>query len=393
MSSIGKPLPRSGQYDSVLLVSVILLCIFGVIMVYSSSAILARVASQSDTVYLRSQVARLIFGLGLLFLFMRLPYRVLAGRFAFWALGGSVLLLALLLLPVGLAVVVRGTRRFLNLGLLVVQPAEFARVALVLFLAAWCARVGEERMRSDRRTLVVPLAAIGLVAGLIVLQPNLSSAALVGMLGFVLLWLAGQPVKRLVLVLLPLTGLVAASMRGYQWQRIMDFLRGVPGGDGSGLSYHLKQSLIAAGSGGLLGKGIGQGLQKYHYLPFPHTDSILGVVAEETGFLGVLVLFIVYGIVFARGLRIARHAPDRFSGLLALGLTLSVAVNVFLHSAVVLGVGPATGVPLPFVSHGGSSLLINLTAMGMLLSISRHVRPEAEAVRRSWVPGALSRVS
>ena len=109
--------------------------------------------------------------------------------------------------------------------------------------------------------------------------------------------------------------------------------------------------------------------------------------------MGVLVLFVVYGIVFLRGLRIARHAPDRFSGLLALGLTLSVAVNVFLHSAVVLGVGPATGVPLPFVSHGGSSLLVNLTAMGMLLSISRHVRPEAEAVQRSWVPGALSRVS
>jgi cell division protein FtsW len=392
MNRIGRPLPRSGHYDGVLLVSVVLLCIFGVIMVYSSSAILARAASQSDTVYLRSQVGKLCFGLCLLLLFMRIPYRVLAGRFAVWALLGSCLLLVLLLLPIGLAVVVRGTRRFLNLGLFVVQPAEFARISLVVFLAAWGARVGEERMRDNRRTLVVPLAAIGLVAGLIVLQPNLSSAVLVGMLGFVLLWLAGQPLKRLAVVLVPLVGVGAASLRGYQMQRIVGFLEGLPGG-GSGLSYHLKQSLIAAGSGGLLGKGIGQGLQKYHYLPFPHTDSILGVVAEETGFLGVLVLFVVYGIVFLRGLRIARHAPDRFSGLLALGLTLSVAVNVFLHSAVVLGVGPATGVPLPFISHGGSSLLVNLTAMGMLLSISRHVRPEAESVGRSWVPGALSRVS
>jgi cell division protein FtsW len=393
LNQLGKPLPRSGHYDGVLLVSVVLLCIFGVIMVYSSSAILARAANESDTVYLRAQVGKLIFGLGLLLVFMRLPYRVLAGRFAVWAVLGSILLLGLLLLPLGLAVVVRGTRRFLNLGLFVVQPAEFARISLVVFLSAWGARVGEERMRGDRRTLVVPLVAIGLVAGLIVLQPNLSSAVLVGMLGFVLLWSAGQPWQRLAVVLVPLVGVVAVSLRGYQLRRIVGFLEGLTGGGGSGLSYHLKQSLIAAGSGGLLGKGIGQGLQKYHYLPFPHTDSILGVVAEETGFLGVLVLFVVYGIVFLRGLRIARHAPDRFSGLLALGLTLSVAVNVFLHSAVVLGVGPATGVPLPFISHGGSSLLVHLTAMGMLLSISRHVRPETEAVQRTWVPGALSRVS
>lgn len=393
MNRVGMALPRRGKCDGVLLTSVVLLCIFGVIMVYSSSAILARAANESDTVYLRAQVGKLIAGLGLLGLFMRIPYRVFAGRFAAWAFGGSVLLLVLLLLPTGLAVVVRGTRRFLNLGLLVVQPAEFARLALVLFLAAWGARVGEDRMRNDRRTLVVPLAAIGLVAGLIMLQPNLSSAALAGMLGFVLLWLAGQPLKRIVLVLVPLAGGVAVSLRGYQLQRIIDFLKGLMDGGSSSLSYHVKQSLIAAGSGGLLGKGIGQGLQKYHYLPFPHTDSILGVVAEETGFLGVLVLFTVYGIVFLRGLRIARHAPDRFSGLLALGLTLGVAVNVFLHSAVVLGVGPATGVPLPFVSHGGSSLLVNLTAMGMLLSISRHVRPQAEPVKRSWVPAALSRAS
>ncbi len=392
MSQIGRPLPRSGHYDGMLLASVILISLFGVIMVYSSSAILARTAAQSDTMYLRSQLGKLIVGLGLLLLFMRLPYRVLSGRAAAWALGGSVLLLVLLLLPLGLAVVVRGTRRFLNVGVLAIQPAEFARFALIIFLAAWGAHIGEDRMRQDRRTLVVPLAAIGLVAGLIVLQPNLSSAALVGMLGFALLWLGGQPLKRLALVLVPVVGLAAASLRGYQLQRIMDFLRSLIGGGGE-LSYHLKQSLIAAGSGGLLGKGIGQGLQKYHYLPFPHTDSILGVVAEETGFVGVLLLFVAYGILVLRGLRIARYAPDRFSGLLALGITLSVAVNVVLHSAVVLGVGPATGVPLPFISHGGSSLLVNLIAMGMLLSISRHIRPETEAVHRSRVSGALLRMS
>jgi cell division protein FtsW len=225
---------------------------------------------------------------------------------------------------------------------------------------------------------------LGVLCGLIQLQPNLSSAALLGLLGLTLLWLGGQPLRRLLVLVAPVIPAALLTLRSYQWQRIVNFVQALLGGKEAELPYHLKQSLIAMGSGGFLGKGIGQGLQKYHYLPFPHTDSILGVVGEETGFLGVLVLFAVYGIVILRGLRIARLAPDLFSGLLALGLTLSMAMNVLLHSAVVLGVGPATGVPLPFVSHGGSSLLTNLCAMGILLSISRHVQPEPDLVRRPW---------
>jgi cell division protein FtsW len=320
------------------------------------------------------------------------PYRLLSGRVAWYGLAGATVLLVLLLLPIGLAVVVRGTRRFLNLGVTQVQPAEFARFALVVFLASYASRK-QEWFQESWRSLIVPLAVIGLLCGLIQMQPNLSSAALLGLLGLALLWLGGQPLRRLVLLVLPAIPVVLLSLRGYQMQRFLSFVSALLGGKDAELPYHLKQSLIAMGSGGFLGKGIGQGLQKYHYLPFPHTDSILGVVGEETGFLGVLVLFTVYGIVILRGLRIARLAPDLFPRLLALGLTLSMAMNVLLHSAVVLGVGPATGVPLPFVSHGGSSLLTNLTAMGILLSISRHVQPEPEALRRTWRwPGGLSRV-
>ena len=150
------------------------------------------------------------------------------------------------------------------------------------------------------------------------------------------------------------------------------------------MPWQVKQSLIALGSGGFLGTGIGRGLQKYFYLPFPHTDFILGIVGEETGFLGVLALFALFGIVVLRGLKIARSAPDRFSGLLALGLTLSLAMNFILHAVVVFGLGPVTGVPLPFVSHGGSSLLANLAAVGILLSISRTARAAPSTMPVRW---------
>lgn len=383
MNSARQPLPRRRPVDGVLLTCVLLLCLFGIVMVYSSSAILATAEHQSHTVYLRSQLGKAVVGLILLFICSRLPYRVLAGRAAWYLLGAALLLLLLLLLPVGLAVVVRDTRRFLNLGFMAVQPAEFARLAMILCLASYASRK-QDWFRESWKSLVVPVLIIGSTAGLIVLQPNLSSALLLGLLGFALLWLGGQPLRRLLLCVAPVGVAVALTLRGYQLARITRFLDSIGGDGGTGLSYHLKQSLIAMGSGGLLGKGIGQGLQKYHYLPFPHTDSILGVVGEETGFLGVLVLFTVYGILLWRGLRIARLARDPFAGLVALGLTMSVAMNFLLHSAVVLGLGPATGVPLPFVSHGGSSLLTNLAAMGILLSISRTIEPAPLPAGRTW---------
>lgn len=391
MSSARTQVNRTGQVDGVLLMCLALLCLFGLVMVYSSSAILARAEGQSDTLYLRSQIGKMLAGVGFLILFLRIPPRLLSGRVSWYGLGVAAILLLLLLLPVGLAVEVRGTRRFLDLGILTVQPAEFARLALVVFLASYASRK-QEWFQESWRSLVVPLAVIAVLGGLILRQPNLSSAAFLGMLGLLLLWLGGQPLRRMLLVTLPALGGIAVSLRGYQFQRLETFARALFDGHNAELPHHLKQSLIAMGSGGFLGKGIGQGLQKYHYLPFPHTDSILGVVGEETGFLGVLVLFTVYGIVIRRGLRIARLAPDRFSSLLAMGLTLSMAMNVLVHSAVVLGVGPATGVPLPFVSHGGSSLLTNLSAMGILLAISRQVRPETEPLRRRWgLPGGLLR--
>lgn len=360
-------------------------------MVYSSSAILVHAESLHESAYLRSQVEKVMAGLVLMLMLSRLPVRFLRGRAAWAGLGLAMLLLILLLLPVGLATTVRDTRRFLNLQVIQIQPAEFARLALIVFLAYYATRCGDRDARGWRG-MAVPLLAILTVGGLIKLQPNLSSALLAVLVGFGVLFLAGQSWKRLALVMIPIASVAVLMLKAYQFRRFTWFFDYLRGGD-ENLPYHVWQSLIAVGSGGLFGTGIGKGLQKFHYLPFPHTDSILGILGEEMGFIGVLILFVLYGLVLMRGFRIASRASDRFSSILALGLTLSIAGNLFLHSAVVLGVGPATGVPLPFISHGGSALLANLMAVGLLLAISRQARPGPRPARRAWnVSAAQSRV-
>jgi len=371
---------ETARIDRILLAAVLLLCGIGVLMVYSSSAILASFESSSQTAYLRSQIPKLILGIFSLIVLSRLPYYKLKGRPAIWAIGLAAATLLILLLPLGLTAEGRDTRRFLDLRFIQLQPAEFTRLALVVFVAAFAAR-REKWIESGWKGLIVPIGLTYILAGLILLQPNLSSALLLVFLCFSLLFLAGQPILRLAIAAVPLA-LGGLALRPYQITRVVEFF--FSGGNYESLPYQVKQSLIALGSGGLVGQGLGQGLQKYFYLPFPHTDFILGVVGEEWGFIGVFALFALYGTIVIRGLHIARNAPDLFSQLLASGLTLNLAMNFFLHSVVVLGLGPVTGVPLPFISHGGTSLLVNLMAMGLLLSISRSVVRQPDPFRRTW---------
>lgn len=363
------------RMDSVLLTAVIFLCLLGVLMVYSSSAILATVEASSQTAYVRSFLPKLALGGIALAALSRISHFHFRGRVAWVALALVILGLILVMLP-GLSTGGRGTKRFLDLGPLSAQPAEFARVALVLFLASFVAH-RDRWVESGWKGLRWPLAAVFGTAGLVMVQPNLSSAAMIVILGFALLFLAGQPILRLILAALP--GAVGVLLvQPYQLERVRQFLVHQGGGESS---YQVQQSLIAVGSGGFLGKGLGEGLQKYLYLPFPHTDFILAVIGEELGFIGMLVLFTLFGVIIYRGLRIARLANDPFSQLLAAGITLNLAMNVFLHAFVVLGLGPVTGVPLPFISHGGSSLMVNLAAVGILLSISRSVRARSVPLR------------
>jgi cell division protein FtsW len=369
-------MPESSRVDRVLLWTVVLICLFGLVMVYTSSVIWAQRDHHSETFFLRSQLAKFLLGMVLLFPLSRVSYRRFNGSAARWLAGAAFLGMTLALLP-WFSRMYNGTRR----GLLGLQPAEFARLALVLFLAyfvAKCDKEGERRWRG----LLVPLGLTLAFALLAKLQPNLSSAVLLVCLGVGMLFAAGQSIARLALALVPAGLAVCAALKPYQIDRIRGFLE--HRGGTQNLQWQVEQSLVALGSGGLLGRGLGQGLQKFCYLPYSFSDFILGMVGEETGFLGVLILFTLFAVVLVRGFRIARRCPDTFGQMLALGLTLNLALNFLLHSIVGMGLGPVTGVPLPFVSHGGSSLLANLVAVGLLLSISRSIRPPAEAREPAW---------
>ncbi len=370
---------NTGRIDGVLAGAVILICLFGLVMVYTSSVIWAVRDGHSETFFLRSQFGKFLLGMVLLFPLSRLPYRWFSGTVARWLMVAAFGAMLLTLTP-WFASSFNGTKR----GVFGIQPAEFARIALVLFLAYYASK-SEARSQlepgrpRDWKSLLVPLGVTLGLAVLAKLQPNLSMAVLIVALGVGVLFVSGQPILRLGLCLLPAGLAVVAALKPYQLARIrgfQDHLLGSGAGGSSNLHWQVEQSLIALGSGGVLGKGIGQGLQKFCYLPYSFSDFILGMVGEETGFLGVFILFTLFAVVLVRGFRIARRCPDTFGQVLALGLTLNLALNFFLHSIVGMGLGPVTGVPLPFVSHGGSSLLANLVAIGLLLSISRSIRPE-----------------
>jgi cell division protein FtsW len=348
-----------------ILIAILILCCFGLVMVFSSSAVLGIAEGRSPSFYFESQLAKLMVGLILLVSFWWLDYHWLRRRVIAWiALGLGLLSLAMIVLGIGVAQGVRASRWLSILGM-TIQPSEFARVGLVVFLAFYLS--SKEGLLSARRLFLVPAAAILATAGLVALQPNLSMALFILVLSVGVLYLAGLSLRWLALGTIPPGLLALIFLRPYQRERILGFV----GLAGRAASYQVDQSIAAVGSGGIFGLGLGNGLQKYFFLPFPHTDFILGIVGEETGLVGITLLFAVYLLLIFSGLAAARRAPDRFGHLLAAGLTWNLAINVLVHGAVNLGMGPVTGVPLPFLSCGGSSLMANLLAMGMLLSVAR----------------------
>ncbi len=349
--------------------SVLGLCAFGLVMVYSAGSVwgLAR-ANASSAHYLIQQLPKLGIGLVLLAVFSFIDYRRLGERRAFGAM--------LFVLGALLMLVILGKFRWFRVAGMTVQPSEFARVALVVYLASALAR-GEEAEQMQPRDLILPALIAAGAAGLVVLQPSLSMGVLLFAVAACIFYLAGVRKRYIVLATGVLAALALLTMRAYQWSRISDIL----GGGTAESSWQRLQSITAVGSGGLWGLGLGNGLQKYFFLPFPHTDFILGIVGEETGLLGATVLLLGYAILIYAGISVARRTTDPFGSLLAAGITLNLALNIVVHGVVNLGLGPVTGVPLPFMSAGGSSLIANLLAMGILISVARR---SVRARMRDW---------
>ncbi len=367
---------HKNSYDIVLLLITFALMGIGLVMLYSSSSIIAQQRFGDSMHFVKKQILFVLLGLAVLIVSKNLPY-VLYRRFVYAILGISLLSLIIVLLPqVGHRV--GGARRWLRFGPISMQPAEFAKLALIIYISYSLAKK-KERVREFSVGYVPHLAVSALFIGLIVMQPDLGTAVTFAVLAFFLLFAAGVRLRYLMatgLVLIPLLAL-AIARKGYRWERLLAFLN--PWRDPSDTSFQLLHSLLALGSGGPLGVGLGFGRQKLFYLPEPHTDFILAVIGEETGLVGVSIVLLLYASLIYKGVKISLTAPDRFGTYLAFGLTLTIGLQALINSAVVMGLLPTKGLPLPLISYGGSSLLTNLAAIGILMNISSYAKEQSQA--------------
>jgi len=369
--------------DRWLIVLPLALTAVGVVMVYSSSAILGITRYQDPNYFLSKQLFRTLLGVVVMIAAARVDLRRLEAL--------APVLMALGVGLLGLVVVAghmsNGATRWLRLGFLTLQPTDVGRLSAVIFLAWWLKRRPPGEL-GFTRGLLPPLAMVGGLAGLILLQPNLSSAGLLGLSGFLLVYLAGARLPHLAVpIALGALGVaVALQTHPYMMGRFATYTRFLFTGDldNRGAGWQLDQSLIAIGSGGWFGRGLGGGLQKYLFLPEAHTDFIFSILAEELGFLGASGLLVLIALLVWRGMRTAARARDPFAFLLAGGLTLQIGLYALVNLAVATGLAPTTGLPLPFVSYGGSALLANLAAAGLLYRISV-VNGSGEALaRQRW---------
>jgi cell division protein FtsW len=360
---------RSCGVDKILLFVIMALTLMGLVMVYSSSYKIAieTTLARDPSFFLRNHVVRLMLGLLLLYLFAKIgesPLRTMARPL----IGVSLVLLLLTLIPNPLRVTVRGASRWLKLGPLSFQPSEVAKIGLVLYLADFAARKGGY-IRSFKMGFMPAFIAIGSVAALTALEPNVGTAAMILLIGCVVLFAAGARLIHILGGLGASLGLILLMMwlTGYNWGRMPVDSQGFS----QGIGYQLRQSLIAIGTGGLKGVGIGMSNQKYLFLPDAHTDFVFAILAEETGFLGVLGIIGLFCVFVWRGLKIAHRAQTVFSSVAAVGITMAVAAYFCVNTGVCSGLLPTAGLPLPFVSYGGSSSLILLASCGVLLGISK----------------------
>ncbi|HVT61314.1 MAG TPA: putative lipid II flippase FtsW [Thermoanaerobaculia bacterium] len=354
-------------FDKVLFTTVVLLIFFGLVMVYSASAALARDRSLSVNPFLVKQAMATGLGLALMVWLMHFDYRRLRSPVvAYGLLCAALLLLVAVLFEPQL----NGTRRWFFVGGLSLQPSELAKLALIPFLAYQIDK--RQGQVQDLRLLLPLVLATGLVAGLILLEPDMGTAVLLAATALLMVFLAGLPwhyVAGALAVLPPLLWVLVMA-EPYRRSRFFTFLD--PEKDPLGGGFQALQSLIAVGSGGLLGLGPGKSVQKLFFLPHPESDFIYSIVAEELGMAGAIGLLLAFAVFAWRGLRAGAKAPDLFGRYLGWGFTGVVALQALINISVTVALLPTKGIPLPFISYGGSSLVVTLCACGVLLNVSQH---------------------
>jgi cell division protein FtsW len=356
--------------DFLIIFSTLFILSIGIVMVYSASAVLSFQQHDGDWYfYTKRQLLFAILGIIAMFFTMNVDYWV----WKKWAKVGLVVCFVLLILVLFIGVVRNGAQSWIGVGAFSIQPAEFMKLAMIVFLAKLLSE-NQKQIPLFFKGLMPPLMIVGLAFGLIMLQPDLGTGAVLVGTSMVIIYAAGARLIHLFgLAMIGVVGLVGMVIAApYRIKRITGFLD--PWSDPLGSGFQIIQSLYAIGPGGIMGLGLGMSRQKYAYLPEPQTDFIFSILAEELGFIGGGTILVLFLLIFWRGMRTAITAPDLFGSLLATGIIAMIAVQVIINIGVVTGMFPVTGITLPFISYGGSSLTLMLTAVGVLLNISRYSR-------------------
>ncbi|HSO73904.1 MAG TPA: putative lipid II flippase FtsW [Blastocatellia bacterium] len=366
--NVRTPKARELPVDRVLLATVLGLTLFGAVMVYSASAILAEKNYGSSFYFFSRQALWAVVGLAAMAVAMCIDYRHYKRPVVFYSvLGVTVaMLVVVLFLPT-----VNETHRWIRYGRYIsVQPSEIAKLALAVFLGLFLERQARE-IENFKRTFLRAAVVAGLLIVLIAIEPDLGTAMALGAVFVVVMFQAGTPLRHLALLAIPVVpAMVYMLLVPWRFQRILAFLD--PWKYQSTFGFQPVQSMIAIGSGGTSGVGFAAGKQKLFYLPAPHTDFIFAVIGEELGLIGAGTVVLLFALVAWRGFRAARFAPDLFGQLLAVGLTTMIVAQALFNISVTLSLVPTKGIPLPFISSGGSSLAISLFAAGVLLNVSKH---------------------
>ena len=369
---------RCGKTDFVLLVSVIALMLFGVVMVYSASSYSASVNYNNEYYYAVKQIIGVLLGVIVMIICSYIDYHILI-KLRFVILAVSYILLVLVFVP-GIGVENYGAKRWINLPFFTIQASEIAKFGFIVFTASYIAK--NKKKMSTLKGLLPILLVGGSISVLIILEPNMSITMCVVLLMLVMLFLGGAKIKHFALLVLPVAMLVPVliAIEPYRLKRLTAFLN--PWDSPLSEGYQLIQSFYALGSGGLFGVGLFNSRQKYLFLPFSESDFIFSVIGEELGFFGCAIVMAVFLLIIFRAVKIAKNAPDGFGCYLSSGIAALIAIQVCINIAVVSGSIPPTGLPLPFVSAGSSSIIVFCAAVGFLLGVKRFSHKSIESLIR-----------
>jgi len=360
------------KVDPVLLSIVLILLVFGLIMISSAGIIFSNVRFGDEYHLLKRHfLYGIIIGLPSMYLVSKINYKVWE-KIALPFFVATLALLGLVLIS-GIGVSYQGASRWIDLGPISFQPTEIAKIGIIIYLASWLKGRGS-KVQDFKEGLIPFLMILGFTAFLIICQPDIGTLGVIVITSLIMFFVSGAPIRYIFGILLGGLGLIALLIKiePYRMNRLTAFLD--PSIDPQGISYQLNQALLAVGSGGIFGLGLGQSRQKFNYLPEPVGDSIFAIISEELGMVGASIL-ICFFIAFAlRGYRIARRAPDEFSRLVAVGITSWIVFQALVNIMSIIKLMPLTGIPLPFISYGSTSLVFTLVGMGILLNISKHAK-------------------